>query len=777
MSNYVFELSDVSIANGSDTLTINNNESVFGAIPGSMLWIDSYRPRFVQSVDNTARTVTLTANWDGSDVVNKPATIAPFPSLGQHQNAVDAVNSVTAAANVLLGRFSGLESEYQNYIQSRFNELITAQVKDDTTQIEALSPENNGTVFFSKANAFLPYEALPDDGNSNQFDIDFSNGKIGRIFNTGHILLENFGIPVTNESIHKAIDYAVENNLTLVGGAIETTAPIVLKTGLRLVLSSINNTAASSADNGIFTGGDFDMPESSVKTYVSLSDIVVGAGKVELQDINDAANFSVGDLVFIRAGSYYLSGGHEVKAVMQLNEVTGISGAELALAYPIPRSSSDAEITICNDTAIKDVHLVVGEAKATGNATAKLFKQGGGVLRSSMRFNMVEADSIFFTNAFTGCVLHADSCRFERHVYELATGSYGNQVGIGYAEMTTPGVAGKRILRCSESTAFNRVFIGELNINTANVDTSAALYVEGYNNYIEVEKLTAEQYAGDAVRIITQAFTFTGEPHYIENNEVTIGEIHASNISNFFNFVDDTNGYNRNNTIKLKRENVGPPRNWAVKFEGIGNKVIGGTFHDGGLYVHPDSTGEYINASLDNYVFNTTAEERRRYYDLTFPKHRLLKDYPERIGFTTLINPAGTEFEIFQKTIAPNNVVAGDIIVVKAGGELLGELTNAGTTGNHDITLQVNGMDVVTTQFAAGEFGQWLLSVELYLSGITSIQFIGQVASPENLGISDGFTIDSIENNPLVIRLVARHEMGNNDRFRLRHARTYLETL
>lgn len=113
MSSYVFELTDVSIANGSDTLQINNSDSVFGAIPGSMLWIDSYRPRFVQSVDNTARTVTLTANWDGADVVNKPATIAPLPSFSAHQSAVDAIVAATQQAVLVNGRIDDVNSSLE----------------------------------------------------------------------------------------------------------------------------------------------------------------------------------------------------------------------------------------------------------------------------------------------------------------------------------------------------------------------------------------------------------------------------------------------------------------------------------------------------------------------------------------------------------------------------------------------------------------------------------------------------------------------------------------
>ncbi len=123
MSSYVFELSDVSIANGDDTLYINNSDSVFGVIPGSMLWIDSNRPRFVQSVDNTARTVTLTANWDGDSVINQPATIVPLPTQEQHQKAVDEVTRVSINAELLLNRFLGLEGQYQTFITSKFNSI------------------------------------------------------------------------------------------------------------------------------------------------------------------------------------------------------------------------------------------------------------------------------------------------------------------------------------------------------------------------------------------------------------------------------------------------------------------------------------------------------------------------------------------------------------------------------------------------------------------------------------------------------------------------------
>ncbi|MFS1704662.1 hypothetical protein ACLR2L_17490, partial [Alteromonas sp. AMM-1] len=51
--------------------------------------------------------------------------IAPFPSLGQQQNAVDSVNSVTTAANALLNRFLGFETTYQNFMDSTYKLLAS----------------------------------------------------------------------------------------------------------------------------------------------------------------------------------------------------------------------------------------------------------------------------------------------------------------------------------------------------------------------------------------------------------------------------------------------------------------------------------------------------------------------------------------------------------------------------------------------------------------------------------------------------------------------------
>lgn len=165
MSSYVFELSDVSIANGDNTLYINNADSVFGAIPGSWLWIDSYRPRFVQSVDNTARTVTLTADWDSTSVVNKTAVIAPVASFNAHQQAVDALNNTRSAVDNLIEKYS-------------YNEGSSVKGFNTKTELAALSPTETGQNFYCVNPVREDYKLREETYVAKPGDITCQNGRI-----------------------------------------------------------------------------------------------------------------------------------------------------------------------------------------------------------------------------------------------------------------------------------------------------------------------------------------------------------------------------------------------------------------------------------------------------------------------------------------------------------------------------------------------------------------------------------------------------------------------
>lgn len=185
MSNYVFELSDVSIANGSNTLQINNSDSVFGVIPGSSIFFDGYRPRFVQSVDNITREVTLTANWTGPDLINATATIYPSNNISAQQTALDSINAVKTAADSLLNRFLGVEENYQAYLDGKYAELTeelsdlsigNITVKSTVAELQTLNLDSGG-VFVAIERGFAQYTPKDESYIPKLGDLVLNNGK------------------------------------------------------------------------------------------------------------------------------------------------------------------------------------------------------------------------------------------------------------------------------------------------------------------------------------------------------------------------------------------------------------------------------------------------------------------------------------------------------------------------------------------------------------------------------------------------------------------------
>lgn len=208
MDSYVFELSDVSIDNGSDTLTINNVDSVFGAIPGSMLWIDNYRPRFVASVDNTARTVTLTKNWNGDDVISQSATIAPFPGFADHQKAVDGINSAKTSVDALIERHEAVIDATENLDQFTF-----AYDVETAAELAASEPQLAGIRARCRARGDANYIAEPAGYVAKVGDIPAANGYTWRVFinDRRNVNLRQFGvIPGDRESGVECIRAAVD---------------------------------------------------------------------------------------------------------------------------------------------------------------------------------------------------------------------------------------------------------------------------------------------------------------------------------------------------------------------------------------------------------------------------------------------------------------------------------------------------------------------------------------------------------------------------------------
>ena len=91
MSAYEFFLTDVTFTNDDATAQINNAESVFGAIVGSQVFVGGVGiPETLVSVDNTARTITLSRPWPRATAENVEVKISPVASAAAQMSALTA---------------------------------------------------------------------------------------------------------------------------------------------------------------------------------------------------------------------------------------------------------------------------------------------------------------------------------------------------------------------------------------------------------------------------------------------------------------------------------------------------------------------------------------------------------------------------------------------------------------------------------------------------------------------------------------------------------------
>lgn len=89
MSSYVFSLTDISIANNSPTVTVNNTDSFFGVIEGSQLFIAGKLPATIVEHDTATKTLTLSANWAQGDVNNVSAQVLPLGAVSTLLTALE----------------------------------------------------------------------------------------------------------------------------------------------------------------------------------------------------------------------------------------------------------------------------------------------------------------------------------------------------------------------------------------------------------------------------------------------------------------------------------------------------------------------------------------------------------------------------------------------------------------------------------------------------------------------------------------------------------------
>tara|TARA_B100002003_G_scaffold251250_1_gene293879 strand:+ start:2381 stop:3016 length:636 start_codon:yes stop_codon:yes gene_type:complete len=98
----IYTLDDVTATYNNETVQINNNDSVFGLVPGSYLFLYGELPVRVLSGDNTARTITLDKPWPNNTVNNASAVVLPLASITQLLDCIDKTNTLTQTTTELL---------------------------------------------------------------------------------------------------------------------------------------------------------------------------------------------------------------------------------------------------------------------------------------------------------------------------------------------------------------------------------------------------------------------------------------------------------------------------------------------------------------------------------------------------------------------------------------------------------------------------------------------------------------------------------------------------
>ncbi|WP_334029693.1 hypothetical protein [Alteromonas sp. P256] len=186
MSSYVFSLSDISIANNSSTVTVNNTDSFFGVIEGSQLFIAGKLPATVIAHDTAARTLKLSANWAQGDVNNASAQILP---LGAVSTLLTALENNRAAYNALTEAIKNPAAELQPIVEDALRYLNT-----QVAQSPKLNREQSLTQRLSDYPTLKKTEVRPTESPNNKRLIQFDD-----VRTEVHIALTDrwFTIPTT----------------------------------------------------------------------------------------------------------------------------------------------------------------------------------------------------------------------------------------------------------------------------------------------------------------------------------------------------------------------------------------------------------------------------------------------------------------------------------------------------------------------------------------------------------------------------------------------------
>lgn len=123
MSSGVFTLSDVSLSNNSDIVSVNNSDSLFGLSTGSQLFVAGKRPVTIDSHNTTTRELTLSDKWNQGTLQNVSATIVPLTAVSKLFEALEnnrlAYEALTEAIKTPGGELSPIVEQALQYLDTQ----------------------------------------------------------------------------------------------------------------------------------------------------------------------------------------------------------------------------------------------------------------------------------------------------------------------------------------------------------------------------------------------------------------------------------------------------------------------------------------------------------------------------------------------------------------------------------------------------------------------------------------------------------------------------------
>jgi len=159
MSEFIFNLSDISASDGNAVVSVNNSDSVFGVVEGSQLFIAGKLPSTILESSTTDSTITLSTPWSQGDVSNVAAKIIPIGTVAELLTALER-NRAAYQAFVDAGGAATSEVSWSDILASTLPEFVKrwSSFEEITDKPEHVL----GYPSFDKVTGKVAQEQLPD---------------------------------------------------------------------------------------------------------------------------------------------------------------------------------------------------------------------------------------------------------------------------------------------------------------------------------------------------------------------------------------------------------------------------------------------------------------------------------------------------------------------------------------------------------------------------------------------------------------------------------------